>query len=204
MIIFYVIFSIRSFKDNNFDFFLELYYFKQLKMSALDELYLKIQLISNVGVGEKINVKSYSIASSWFGSIERFLKGENRELLLKFMEDIIDDINYITRSLGKIDLFLFKNKLKDCFKGINNLLNTYTNDDFMRSKIKWFAQELTKCIQNIETRESLLLNKSDNLYIINKEKTFLKTIEETSKSYDDRSEQAQEFKQIKKNINSTF
>lgn len=142
---------------------------------SYDNICSKIDLIANTGIGQKINVKSGTL-SGWLPSIDRFWKGENRETLAKFMDDIIEELPIIIRSLNKVDLFLLKCKLKTAPVGIMNLLSTYKEDEKMRTKIANFNVKIVECINNIEIREIALFKRSENVEV-GKEKIYVKTLD---------------------------
>jgi hypothetical protein len=114
------------------------------------EIQSRLKFISNVQIGDKINVKFMLIQKDCFSTkLSRTLYYENRITTLNFVRDNINRaLEIITKSCCQQDKELTSNliiDLKNSKIGIENLRETYIND------IK-FCCDLNTVLQNIDIK----------------------------------------------------
>lgn len=106
---------------------------------ALQDLLVKLRVLSMIGAGNKLNISNLSIIEkdSWTGAFYRALTGENRKNTINYVNQIIDDS---IKALGEYSdtefCALIVNALANAKMGIINLGTTYQNDLNFSAHIK--------------------------------------------------------------------
>lgn len=112
----------------------------------LTDLLVKLKILSMVESGKKINVSNFTFteSSSWWGSFQRTLSGENRKGLMTHLNQIIDQaITAIAEYKDTEFCALIVNQLSQAKIGIVNLCTTYKDDPGVVARIN-------VCITNID------------------------------------------------------
>lgn len=123
--------------------------------STLNDLLVKLQILSMISRGKKINmgVMSFTDANSWIGSLHRSLSGEGRKGLMIHLSQIVHQtIEAIYEYRDTEFCKLIVNHLAEAKIGIQNLITTYQADPNIVAQIKI-------CIENID----LQLTKNQHL-----------------------------------------
>lgn len=114
--------------------------------STLNDLLVKLNVLSRIERGNKINMGSLSFtdATSWWGSIQRSLNGEGRKSLMVHLNQIIQTAISAIAEYQKTEFCrIIVNSLASAKIGIQNLMVTYQNDPYM-------VAQIDVCISNID------------------------------------------------------
>ena len=133
------------------------------KDNALDSMVLNLKIISKVKPGYKLSIKDNNlfIDTSYLQYFYRFYSYNSRNKTLEFLEtldnritdkieELVKDKNYnmFLNSTENILLNLSHN-LSLSLVGLNNLINTYANDEFTISKIEMIINNFELKIRKI-------------------------------------------------------
>lgn len=161
-------------KDNNMNFNQNVYSLCSTKdntesdtdnsISTLDSLILNLKIISKLKPGYKLSVKENNeiyIDTGYLQYIYRFFSDNSRDSTTTFLENL--DIN-ITSKIEEIiqsdnnDMFLnskenillnLSHNLNLSLIGLNNLINTYSTDDYIVAKIEMIINNFQLKIRKI-------------------------------------------------------
>ncbi len=123
--------------------------------TTLNDLLVKLKIISMIERGKKINISSmtFTDANSWLGSLDRTLSNEGRKNLIVYLNQIISQaIQAIDEYQNTEFCQLIVNTLSQTKIGIQNLITTY-------NKYPDIIAQLEVYISNID----LQLNKNKEL-----------------------------------------
>jgi hypothetical protein len=131
----------------------------------LENISSKLKFIAKLSPGQKISVKAQCIQSnSYLTSIVRYLSGENRDNVYKFIVDLIQDAFSILESFScssnEYDLRVCKNMIIDLINlkpGLENLIKTYKKDHKYVAKVEVI-------IENLEVRIKKLCDERNLAY----------------------------------------
>ena len=135
--------------------------------ATLNDLLVKLKILSMIERGKKINMGSMSFtdSNSWVGALTRSLSGEGRRGLMLHLNQIVQ------QAIGAINEYqttefcvLVVNHLSQAKIGIQNLTTTYQSDPSIVAQIE-------VCLSNID----LQLDKNRSL--LEGHKTQIKTIQ---------------------------
>ena len=151
----------------------------KINSSVLDLLILNLKIISKLKPGYKLSIKENTnllndiyIDNSYFQNIYRMFSDNSREITIKFLEtldsEITKKIEEIVKQENYNDSYMFLNSKENILLnlshnlnlslvGLNNLINTYANDEYTISKIEMI-------INNFE----LKIRKISNILKVNK------------------------------------
>jgi len=121
----------------------------------LNDLLVKLKILSMVERGKKINMGSMSFvdSNSWWGSFHRSVSGEGRKSLMAHLNQIVQQaITSISEYKDTEFCKIVVNNLADARVGIQNLVTTYQNDPSI-------VAQINVCVSNID----LQLEKNRNL-----------------------------------------
>lgn len=126
----------------------------------LDDLFLNLKILSNVGQHEKIATRTSTISvapNSFLLACTRFVNGEKREQNLKFTRSLL------TRATREIQEFITKRQTNDTIlerlrqhlvggrTGIENMGYTYQNDITSKAEADQQLDKLDDLVRSIET-----------------------------------------------------
>jgi len=119
--------------------------------SYVDNIIVDLKIISKIKKGEKLNTNTKSIvnSNSWLASFNRNMSGESRNLLILYLERIINDTYHIIENTN--DKILLDNiylNLKNAKTGIENLLETYNNDINITCKLSVIIDNVEKILNS--------------------------------------------------------
>jgi hypothetical protein len=123
--------------------------------TTLNDLLVKLKVLSMIERGKKINMRSmtFTDSSSWFGAFCRSFSGEGRNGLMVHLNQIVQQaISAINEYQNTEFCCLVVNHLAQAKIGIQNLITTYQNDPSI-------VAQLEVCISNI----NLQLDKNRDL-----------------------------------------
>lgn len=143
---------------------------KKIEIS-LDSLILNLKIISKLKPGFKLSIKENNdkvndvyIDSSYFQYVYRMFSDNSRDNTTKFLEELDKEITKKIESIVKIEnyndsnMFLnskenillnLSHNLNLSFVGLNNLINTYTDDEYTISKIEMIINNFELKIRKI-------------------------------------------------------
>ena len=138
---------------------------------SLDSLILNLKIISKLKTGYKLSIKENNgqvndvyIDNSYFQNLYRIFSDNSRDNTTKFLEELDREITKKIESIVKIencndsDMFLnskenillnLSHNLNLSFVGLNNLINTYANDEYTISKIEMIINNFELKIRKI-------------------------------------------------------
>jgi len=130
--------------------------------TTLNDLLVKLKILSMIERGKKINMGSMSFidSNSWLGALTRSLAGEGRKGLMVHLTQIVQySINAINEYQNTEFCVLIVNHLSQAKIGIQNLTTTYQSDPSIVAQIE-------VCLSNInlqleKNRQLLEGHKSD-------------------------------------------
>jgi hypothetical protein len=114
--------------------------------ATLNDLLVKLKILSKLERGSKINVGTMSFvdSNSWLGSFYRSFSGEGRKGLMVHLNQIIQQsINAIAEYQNTEFCSLIVNQLAQGKIGIQSLITTYQDDPQV-------VAQLEVCLQNID------------------------------------------------------
>lgn len=126
--------------------------------NPLRDLLSKLEFLGMIKQKQKVcmNDMSFVGANSWQGSIKRNRGGESRTNLVLCITQIIEEtIDAIKQYTNTEFLHLIYNSLNKARTGINNLIDTYSDDPNFIGKIR-------VCIMNIDLQLKSQLDKRLN------------------------------------------
>jgi hypothetical protein len=111
-----------------------------VKLLSLDDIFINLNLISKIEVGDKlyVNDKYINIDTSYVQSIIRWYYGVDRRSTIKFVRLIISKSFEFCDSLLNTDtkmLFRLSNDLKNSISGLEKLKQTYFADKLVQAEI---------------------------------------------------------------------
>lgn len=124
---------------------------------SLKDLLSKLEFLSMVDKFKKVNMHNMSFvdASSWIGSVQRTLTGENKKNLILFLNQIIDQaLEAINEYRDTEYVAIILRHLEKSKTGIANLICTY--QEFPST-----ISQLRVCLANMQMQ----LDKNKDLYI---------------------------------------
>lgn len=114
--------------------------------STLNDLLVKLNVLSRIERGNKINMGtlSFTDSNSWWGSIQRSLNGEGRKSLMVHLNQIIQSAICAIAEYQKTEFCrIIVNCLAEAKIGIQNLIITYQSDPYIVAQIH-------VCLSNID------------------------------------------------------
>ena len=138
---------------------------------SLESLILNLKIISKLKPGYKLSIKENNgqvndvyIDNSYFQNLYRIFSDNSRDNTTKFLEELDKEItkkieNIVkTQNYNDSDMFLnskenillnLSHNLNLSFVGLNNLINTYANDEYTISKIEMIINNFELKIRKI-------------------------------------------------------
>ena len=122
-----------------------------IKDKELSDYILDLKVLAKIQISNKLSIKDkhINIDDSYFQSIGRYLNNDSREQSIKYIEDINKSIdNEIEKILNETDnkehlkdtpsnlLMNISQNLTLAIQGIRNLIYTYTDDNFNKSRLE--------------------------------------------------------------------
>ena len=145
---------------------------KEEKEKELSEFILDLKVLSKIQVSNKLSIKEshINIDDSYFQFINRYLNSNSRESSIKYIEDINLGIdNQIEKILSEDVkekhlndtpsnlLMIISQNLILAIQGLRNLIITYTDDHFNKSKLEiiidQFQLKITKISEYIQIKK---------------------------------------------------
>lgn len=135
----------------------------------IEQLLLNLQVLSNINKWEKISIKNNTeldVDKRYLQSFRRYFSGDSREQLLNFLHmmfgSIDTEIDFLI-SLSRVDNINVNeyvvNTLHDFYlkgtlakTGLVNLIETYNNDTYIKSKLELYNNILDRKVNNIKRR----------------------------------------------------
>ena len=127
----------------------------------INSILLDLEIIKQIKENEKLaihivpgNSKLFVDNSVYFSSFKRWYNGYNREDSIKYLEDLLININnisdlIISGSHSELSINL-KNAINNALPGLNKLKNTYNCDSISVAKIVLIINKLNKIIENLQ------------------------------------------------------
>jgi hypothetical protein len=127
-----------------------------VKLLSLDDIFINLNLISKIEVGDKlyINDKYINIDTSYVQSIVRWFYGVDRKLTINFIRLVIGKSFEFCDSLLKSDpkmLFRLTNDLKNSISGLTKLKQTYFVDKLVQAEIDVIIEDIRAKIDSTLT-----------------------------------------------------
>ena len=112
----------------------------------LQELLVKLEFLSQVKQGDKINTKemSFSPKDSWISSLKRTYSREDRKLTLQYIKDVVrDTTDILDRYKDEKDYYnIIKQSFTNAKSGIENLLITYKDSPEIISVLRVIIKDM--------------------------------------------------------------
>ena len=124
-----------------------------VKLLSLDDIFINLNLISKIEVGDKlyVNDKYINIDTSYVQSIIRWYYGVDRRSTIKFVRLIIAKSFEFCDSLLNTDtkmLFRLSNDLKNSISGLEKLKQTYFADKLVQAEIDVIIESIRAKIES--------------------------------------------------------
>ena len=131
----------------------------------VDAISSKLKFVAKIQPGQKISVNTQSIQNNTYAtSLIRYLQGESREKVYRFISDLVKDafsvLDSYANSKDPFEIEDCKNMIIDLINlepGLRNLRGTYKNDPR-------YVSDLETLIQNLETRTKKLCSERNLNY----------------------------------------
>ena len=136
----------QSMKQNPID------YINVIKLLSLDDIFINLNLIAKIEVGDKlyVNDKYINIDTSYVKSIIRWYYGVDRKLTINFVRLVIaksfEFCDILLTSNTKL-LFRLTNDLKNSISGLTKLKQTYFADKLVQSEIDVIIEGIREKIE---------------------------------------------------------
>lgn len=132
----------------------------------INSILLDLEIVKQIKENEKLaihivpgNSKLFVDNSVYFSSLKRWYNGYNREDSIKYLEDLvinIDNISDLIISGSHSELSInLKNAIINALPGLEKLKNTYISDSISVAKIVLIINKLNKIIENLKTIDIL-------------------------------------------------
>ena len=132
----------------------------------INSILLDLEIVKQIKENEKLaihivpgNSKLFVDNSVYFSSFKRWYNGYNREDSIKYLEDLvinIDNISDLIISGSHSELSInLKNAIINALPGLEKLKNTYISDSISVAKIVLIINKLNKIIENLKTIDIL-------------------------------------------------
>ena len=127
----------------------------------INSILLDLEIVKQIKENEKLaihivpgNSKLFVDNSVYFSSFKRWYNGYNREDSIKYLEDLvvnIDNISDLIISGAHSELSInLKNSIINALPGLEKLKNTYNSDSISVAKIVLIINKLNKIIENLQ------------------------------------------------------
>tara|TARA_B100001173_G_scaffold309737_1_gene322750 strand:- start:227 stop:721 length:495 start_codon:yes stop_codon:yes gene_type:complete len=152
---------------------------KKITDTIITNLLYKLTIISHIKQGDKLYCDSNSnifVDNSYMPSLSRYFFNQNREITSKTLNELINDIIYVTDFVYRNEISIKKNekekndrqlrtffkesndrilknfyiKLTCCLDGLNNLKLTYNNDISMKTVLDLLIKKIESRIDKLE------------------------------------------------------
>jgi hypothetical protein len=132
----------------------------------INSILLDLEIVKQIKENEKLaihivpgNSKLFVDNTVYFSSLKRWYNRYNREDSIKYLENLLVNINnisdlIISGSHNELSINL-KNAIINALPGLDNLKNTYISDSISVAKIVLIINKLNKIIENLETIDIL-------------------------------------------------
>lgn len=132
----------------------------------INSILLDLEIVKQIKENEKLaihivpgNSKLFVDNTVYFSSLKRWYNRYNREDSIKYLENLLVNINnisdlIISGSHNELSINL-KNAIINALPGLDNLKNTYISDSISVAKIVLIVNKLNKIIENLETIDIL-------------------------------------------------
>lgn len=139
------------------------------RKQIIEQLLLNLQVLSNINKWEKISIKNNTeldVDKRYLQSFRRYFSGDSREQLLNFLHVMfvsidteidflislsqVDNINVNEYVVNTLHDFYLKGTLAK--NGLVNLIETYNNDTYIKSKLELYNNILDRKVNNIKRR----------------------------------------------------
>ena len=143
----------------------------------INNILLNLEIIKQIKEGDKLAInilpgstKLFVDNVNFFSGPRRWYNGYNRENNIRFIEELVNNIEstseiIINGNHNELAINL-KNSIKSSITGLNNLQYTYSNDSITIAKLTLVINRLTKIITNLENIEDnismTILNNIEN------------------------------------------
>ena len=127
----------------------------------INSILLDLEIIKQIKENEKLaihivpgNSKLFVDNSVYFSSIKRWYNGYNRQHSIKYLENLVLNIDkisdlIISGSHSELSINL-KSAINNALPGLNKLKNTYSSDSISVAKIILIINKLNKIIENLQ------------------------------------------------------
>ena len=143
----------------------------------INNILLNLEIIKQIKEGDKLAInilpgstKLFVDNVNFFSGPRRWYNGYNRENNIRFIEELVNNIESTSEIIidgnhNELAINL-KNSIKSSIGGLNNLQYTYSNDSITIAKLTLVINRLTKIITNLENIEDnismTILNNIEN------------------------------------------
>ena len=143
----------------------------------INNILLNLEIIKQIKEGDKLAInilpgstKLFVDNVNFFSGPRRWYNGYNRENNIRFIEELVNNIESTSEIIidgnhNELAINL-KNSIKSSITGLNNLQYTYSNDSITIAKLTLVINRLTKIITNLENIEDnismTILNNIEN------------------------------------------
>ena len=143
----------------------------------INNILLNLEIIKQIKEGDKLAInilpgstKLFVDNVNFFSGPRRWYNGYNRENNIRFIEELVNNIESTSEIIidgnhNELAINL-KNSIKSSIAGLNNLQYTYSNDSITIAKLTLVINRLTKIITNLENIEDnismTILNNIEN------------------------------------------
>ena len=133
-------------------------YIKIVKEMSLEDIFINLNLISKIDVGDKlcINDKYINIDTSYLPSVTRWFFKVDRKITLNFVNLIINKSFELCDDLNKNDkkddaklLFRLTTDLRNSITGLTNIKQTYLMDKLVQAEIDVIVENIRNKIDSI-------------------------------------------------------
>lgn len=113
--------------------------------STLNDLLVKLKILSMIERGKKINMASmtFTDSTSWFGALSRTISGEGRKSFILYLSQTIQQaINAISEYRDTEFARIIVNDLSNAKIGIQNLTTTYHSDPLCIAQLEIYIANI--------------------------------------------------------------